>query len=122
MTDPVGSDMHFRINLKEYDLLNEVNPTQDLIFDHSAHLADTCYYFVNSASIHDCRGQRVIVLRRVLDKQKVARLIILLLLISPVVGIIVGSTSHGASLGVAVSVGILVLASILQGLAAWFER
>lgn len=123
MTDNVNPNAHFRINLHEYDhdaLLTEFYNNQGLIFSHCAHLVDTCLIY--PTSIEDYRGQRVIVLRRVLDKQKVAWLLISLLLISPALGVVVGTVFHRADVGVAVTVGIFALASILQGLAAWFER
>ena len=79
--------------------------------------------------IDDYRGQRIIVIRRVLDKFKIARLLILLLLFSPALGTVVAAFIHHAGVGVAVSAGvgvavcaaIFALASFLQALATWFE-
>lgn len=79
--------------------------------------------------IDDYRGQRIIVIRRVLDKLKIARLLILLLLISPGLGTIVATIIHHAGVGVAASAGVGVavsaavfaLASFLQALATWLE-
>lgn len=125
MKDNVDSNLSFRVNLDEYEHdahLTEIYFTQGLTFNHPAHLAETCCRFLNSTSIDDCRGQRVIVLRKVLDKQKIACILILLLLVSPALGLTVGNISHRADVGISVSVGIFALATILQGLAAWFEQ
>ena len=64
-------------------------------------------------------GARVFVIRRVLDKGKVARLLITLLVVSPGFGILVGICSRSAGAGIAVSAGIFALASFIQGLTAW---
>lgn len=66
-------------------------------------------------------GQRVIVIRKILDKTKVAWLLIFLLIVSPGLGIVVGYYTHKAEVGIVVSAGIFALASFLQGLAAWFH-
>ena len=83
----------------------------------------------SSPGIDDYRGQRIIVIRRVLDKLKIAKLLILLLLISPALGIVVATFIHhagfgvdvSAGVGVAVSAAVFALASFLQALATWFE-
>lgn len=68
---------------------------------------------------HD--GQDIIVVRRVIDRAKVAWLLILLLFLSPALGIGVGICSHNADVGIAVSAGIFALASFVQGLVAWVQ-
>ncbi|MCJ1270911.1 hypothetical protein MMC22_010808 [Lobaria immixta] len=83
----------------------------------------------SSAGIDDYQGQRIIVIRRVLDKFKIARLLILLLLISPALGTLVGTLTHrggvevpvSAGIGVTVSAAVFALASFLQALATWLE-
>ncbi|MCJ1270910.1 hypothetical protein MMC22_010807 [Lobaria immixta] len=83
----------------------------------------------NPTSIDDYQGERIPVIRSVLDKTKIAMLLLSLLLISPVLGIVVASSTHRAGVGVAVSAGVGVavstsiigLASFLQALAPWFE-
>ena len=66
--------------------------------------------------------QSVTVLRQVLDKEKITRLLICLLISSPALGTLVGILSHLADVGVAVSACIFALACFFQGLAAWFLR
>ncbi|KAM0796397.1 hypothetical protein BDR22DRAFT_893249 [Usnea florida] len=65
--------------------------------------------------------QEVLVVRRVIDRAKVAWLLILLLFFSPTLGIGVGFFSHNADVGIAVSAGIFALASFVQGLVAWIQ-
>ena len=65
--------------------------------------------------------QEIIVIRRVIDRAKVAWLLILLLFFSPTLGIAVGVCSHNADVGIAVSAGIFALASFVQGLVAWVQ-
>ena len=67
-------------------------------------------------------GQRALVISQVLDKTKIARLLVLLLVISPALGVFVGIRSHRADVGAAVSAGVFALAAVLQGLAAWFRH
>lgn len=66
-------------------------------------------------------GQNVIVFRCVLDKEKTTWLLMCLLIMSPVVGILVGLFSHQSEVGVAVGAAIFAVASFLQGLAVWFS-
>jgi hypothetical protein len=63
----------------------------------------------------------VLVIRRVINKTKVAWLLIILLILSPGLGLIVGLCTHKAEVGIAVSAGVFALAAFLQGLAAWFH-
>ena len=65
--------------------------------------------------------QEIIVVRRVIDRAKVAWLLILLLFFSPILGIGIGVCSHNADVGIAVSAGIFALASFVQGLVAWVQ-
>ena len=65
--------------------------------------------------------QEIVVVRRVIDRAKVAWLLILLLFFSPTLGIGVGVCSHNADVGIAVSAGIFALASFVQGLVAWVQ-
>lgn len=75
--------------------------------------------FISSCTEHD--DPEVIVVRRVIDRAKVAWLLILLLFFSPVLGIGVGICSHDADVGIAVSAGMFALASFVQGLVAWVQ-
>ena len=63
--------------------------------------------------------KRVITLCRVLDKTKLARFLIAMLIASPCFGIIVGRCADSIQAGLAVSAGIFALASFIQGLTAW---
>ena len=65
--------------------------------------------------------QEIIVVRRVIDRAKVAWLLILLLFFSPTLGIVVGVCANNADVGIAVSAGIFALASFVQGLVAWVQ-
>lgn len=66
-------------------------------------------------------GKEVILIRRVFDKRKIAWLLVSMLIVSPAIGTLVGTYSHRADVGVAVSAGIFALASFLQGLLAWLR-
>lgn len=66
-------------------------------------------------------NREIIVVRRVIDRAKVASLLILLLFFSPTLGIGVGVCSHNADVGIAVSAGVFGLASFVQGLVAWVQ-
>ena len=108
----------------------EHEPLLTEIFHKSTRLADNERTILfSSTGIEDYQGQRIIVIRRVLDKFKIARLLILLLLISPALGTVVALFTHGAgvelaestAVGVAVSAAIFALASFLQALATWLE-
>ena len=69
----------------------------------------------------DLKGHQVVVIKRTIDKNKVAVLLALLLIISPTLGLVVGLCSHNAELGITVSAGVFALASFIQGLAAWVQ-
>lgn len=71
---------------------------------------------------HSVAGQSVLVVGQVLDKTKVARLLVSLLIISPALGIFVGICTHRVEVGVAVSAAVFALIALVQALAAWFWR
>lgn len=66
-------------------------------------------------------SREVIVVRHIIDRTKVAWLLLLLLFFSPALGIGVGICSHNADVGIAVSAGVFALASFVQGLVAWIQ-
>lgn len=68
------------------------------------------------------RGCNAIVIRSHLDKSSIVCCLCSLLVISPVVGIAIGLASHRADVGVAASTVLIAIASLLQGVAAWFQR
>ena len=125
---PCDLDPHIRYRVSLQD--PEHDPLLTEIFHKSTHPANSERTFpFSSPGIEDYQGQRIIVIRRVLDKSKIARLLILLLLISPALGTAVAIFIHRAGVGVAVSAGVGVtvsaavfaLASFLQALATWFD-
>ena len=61
------------------------------------------------------------VIRRILDKKKVAWLLTSLLVLSPGLGTLVGLCTQKVDVGIAVSAGVFALASFLQGLAVWIH-
>ncbi|KAL8976183.1 MAG: hypothetical protein Q9205_007765, partial [Flavoplaca limonia] len=78
----------------------------------------TCEHVVGKG----LRGCNAIVIRLFLDKWKIVCCLCSLLIISPVVGIAIGLASHRADVGVAASTVLIAIASLLQGVAAWFQR
>ncbi len=69
----------------------------------------------------DLESQEIIVIRQIIDKANVARVLILLLIASPGLGIAIGFCSHNADVGIAASAGVFALASFIQGLIAWLQ-
>ena len=67
------------------------------------------------------KGHQVLLIRRAFDRRKLAWILILLLIISPAAGTLVGRYSHRADVGESVTAAIFALASFLQGLAAWLQ-
>ena len=64
-------------------------------------------------------GRKIAVVKRILDKNKVAWSLVLLWALSPGVAVVVGTCSHNAQIGIAVSTGIILLASFILQLTAW---
>lgn len=71
---------------------------------------------------HPLAGQKVLVVGQILDKTKVARLLILLLIVSPSLGIVVGILAHRADVGVAVSAAVFAFTTLFQALVTWICR
>ena len=61
-------------------------------------------------------------LRQVLDKQKVSWLLTSLLVVAPNLGAAIGICTHRSDVGVAVSATVFALATFLQGLVAWIQH
>ena len=76
---------------------------------------------VSTSHDADLAGKQIIVVRKVIDKAKVAWFLVLLLGISPVLGVVVGVCSHSAEAGIGVSAGVFALASFTQGIVAWIQ-
>lgn len=69
----------------------------------------------------ELNDHEVLVIQRVIYKERVAWFLICLLVVSPACGYLIGAVSQQVEVGVGVSVGIFALASFLQGLAAWIH-
>ena len=74
------------------------------------------------STLETVAGQSVLVFVQVLDKTKVAKILILLFVVSPAVGAFVGIGSRRPNVGIAASAGVVALTALLQGLAAWFQN
>ena len=72
-------------------------------------------------ALEDLKGHEIVVVQQIIDKANVARVLILLLIASPGLGIAIGLCSHNADAGIAASAGIFALASFTQGLIAWLQ-
>ena len=75
-----------------------------------------------SAGLDGLVGQQVLVVYTTADKEKIAWLLLLALILSPTLGLIVGQFTQRAEVGVAVAAGVFACASFLQGLAAWIHK
>ncbi|KAI4216711.1 MAG: hypothetical protein L6R36_009336 [Xanthoria steineri] len=67
-------------------------------------------------------GQQVLVVYSTANKEKMAWLLLLALILSPALGLIVGQFTQRAEVGVAVGAAVFACASFLQGLAAWIYK
>ncbi len=103
-------------------LLSEAFHHPHLLAHESTFVQDNARFAVGLPGVgHSLIGQEVLLIRRRSNKVKIAWLLGLLLMVSPAVGTMVGSCTHRADIGVAISAGIFALASSLQGLAAWLQ-
>ena len=107
---------------KDDSLLTEAFHNPKLLFRETNYVADNYHLAIErSGADPKMEGQRVIFVRRVLHKTMIAWVLIILLLVSPGLGIAIGMLSHRLDVGVAVSAGIFALASFLLALAKWFH-
>ena len=124
--DPSRPKRSLRVSLHDYKqdwLLTEAFLIPYILRDDANYVNNNKRFSINVSSTGTrLSGQDVIVIRKVLDKPKIARLLIFLLIISPALGIVVGLCTHKAGVGIAVSAGVFALASFLQGFTAWFHR
>lgn len=115
-----------RVDLRKYErdtLLTEALRYPDLLASESNFILEHENLTLRRADEQrGLAGQQVLVIYIVGDKAKIARLLLLLLVLSPALGAIAGRFSHRADVGVAVGAGIFALASFLQGLAAWLHK
>jgi hypothetical protein len=116
----------FRVNLRDCEqnsLLTEAFSNPRMLHREQDYIANNSHFAV--ATVPSDIGsrledQKVIVIRRVLNKEKIAWLLVMILVMSPCVGTIAGMCSHRSDVGLAVGAGVFALASFLQGLAGWF--
>ena len=66
-------------------------------------------------------GQRVLVFRKVLDKTRIARLLLSVCFIGITLGTVIGAYFRRGDVGIAIITGVFTLAAFLQGMAAWFR-
>ncbi|KAL8846661.1 MAG: hypothetical protein Q9221_008268 [Calogaya cf. arnoldii] len=115
-----------RVDLKSFEQYNLFSEA----IRHPALLANKPDFLLEYGSlalgepdvVHGFAGQQVLVVYRTGDKEKIAWLLLLSLIMSPALGIIVGQFTHRAEVGVAVGAGVFACASFLQGLAAWIHK
>ena len=109
-------------NEKDDLLLSEAFHHPQLLANEFTFIQDNAHFAIGSLETrHSLVGHEVLLIRRRSNKRKIAWLLVLLLVISPAVGTLVGRYTHRADVGVAVSAGIFALASFLQGFAAWLQ-
>ncbi|KAL8721259.1 MAG: hypothetical protein Q9181_007751 [Wetmoreana brouardii] len=115
-----------RVDLEKYErnnLLTEAIWNPNLLANESAFILKHGSLALDKEyAIHGLSGQQVLLVDTVGDKEKIAWLLLLFLILSPALGIIVGHFSRRAEVGVAVGAGVFALASFLQGLAAWLHK
>lgn len=121
--DIVHHNTSSRISLHDYEHdweLTEAFYNPHILVGDTAYLSNNDRFIIVSPRTEST--QHVIVIRTIIDKTRIAWLLIFLLIISPCLGVIVGLCTHNAEVGIATSAGVFALASFLQGLAAWFHR
>ena len=103
-------------------ILTEAFNNPRIVFRSTDTGLERCLLDTPSIRAHeDLKGHEIIVIRQIIDKANVARVLILLLIASPGLGIAIGLCSHSADVGIAASAGIFALASFIQGLIAWLQ-
>ena len=115
-----------RIYLRDFTkdiVLTEALNNPRVVFRSTNSGSERCLLNPPSIRNHeDLRGEDIIVIQQIIDKANVARVLILLLIASPGLGIAIGLCSHNADAGIAASAGIFALASFIQGLVAWLQE
>ena len=122
MTKVTGTTVELR-DFEQYYLFSEA-------IRHPALLANEPDFLIEYGSLSLCEsdvldelvGQQVLVVYSTADKEKIAWLLLLALILSPALGLIVGHFTQRAEVGVAVAAGVFACASFLQGLAAWIHK
>ncbi|KAL8750847.1 MAG: hypothetical protein Q9184_006273 [Pyrenodesmia sp. 2 TL-2023] len=107
---------------RRHALLTEAIRNPCILANEPAFIANCESLLIGTGiNLHNFAGQEVLVVCTAGDKEKIAWFLLLFLILSPVLGFIVGRISHQAEVGVAVSAGIFAMATFLQGLAAWLH-
>ena len=108
--------------VKDDSLLTEAFHNPKILLRETNYVADNYRLVLERSGVEPrMEGQKVIFVRRVLDKSMIAWVLMVLLLVSPGLGIAIGILFHRLDVGVAVSAGIFALASFLLALAKWFH-
>ncbi|KAL8803110.1 MAG: hypothetical protein Q9182_003360 [Xanthomendoza sp. 2 TL-2023] len=126
--DPdVAEREHIRIGLRNcesHDLFSQA-------IQHPCLLAKEVNFIIeygnfvlgNADSIHNLAGQQALVISTVVDKEKVAWLLSLsLMILLPSLALIFGQFAHRLEVGIAVGALVLTCAIYLQGLATWLHK
>ena len=115
-----------RVDLKSFDKYNLFSEA----IRHPALLAKEPSFLTEYGSlalrkpdgVHGLVGQQVLVVYSAANKEKMAWLLLLALMLSPALGLLVGQFTQRADVGVAVGAAVFACASFLQGLAAWIYK
>ncbi|KAI4111540.1 MAG: hypothetical protein LQ339_000411 [Xanthoria mediterranea] len=115
-----------RVDLKSFDkhnLFSEAIRHPALLAKEPSFLTEYGSFALGKPDgIYGLVGQQVLVVYSTADKDKMAWLLLLALILSPALGLIVGQFTQRAEVGVAVGAGVFACASFLQGLAAWIYK
>ncbi|KAL8773671.1 MAG: hypothetical protein Q9209_001437 [Squamulea sp. 1 TL-2023] len=127
LTDKETACHGMRVDLtpgfEQHNLFSEAIRHPNLLAHESDFLMEyKCLALSKPDAIHGFAGQQVLAVYTVADKERIAWLLLLFLILSPALGLIVGHFMHRADVGVAVSAGVFACASFLQGLTAWLHK
>ena len=115
-----------RVDLKSFDkynLFSEAIRHPALLAKEPSFLTEYGSFALGKPdSIDGLVGQQILVVYSTADKEKMAWLLLLALILSPALGMLVGQLTQRAEVGVAVGAGVFACASFLQGLAAWIYK
>ena len=122
MTEINGTRVDLR-DFEQYQLFTEAIRRPALLANQSDFLIEYGSLALSKTDgIYGLAGQQVLVVYTTADKEKIAWLLLMALILSPTLGLIVGQFTQRAEVGVAVAAGVFTCASFLQGLAAWIHR
>ncbi|KAL8808396.1 MAG: hypothetical protein Q9223_007402 [Gallowayella weberi] len=117
---------NIRIGLRScepHDLFSQAIQHPRLLAKEMDFLTEYGNFVLSKAdSIQDFAGQQALVVSTVVDKEKVAWLLSLALILSPSLGLIFGQFAHRLEVGIAVCALVFACATFLQGLASWLHK